>query len=244
MKLDFIKEKKELISVVLSGISVLFAVLICMKIISYFKISIRTQNIEDSVRTIITKDSTKTNDLDKYLGPTKEIANSLKKNNLFAPPQPKRNPITSVPCILGDEVFINNKWYKEGEMVQDAKIIAIEPTQVTIEWDGKTTVYRPLDAPGASPGPGERPPSMPGSTPPPPGPGTVPIPTPRAPMASSGPVESAPSRQESTQSATPSTVPIPPSLQGLPPGLAEERIKNEVQKMRLMIQEKSSAERN
>ncbi|MBN2591391.1 MAG: hypothetical protein JXA96_16115, partial [Sedimentisphaerales bacterium] len=54
--------------------------------------------------------------------------------------------------ILGNEAFINNKWYKEGDMVQDAKIVSIEPTQVTIEWDGKKTVLRPLGANVASNG--------------------------------------------------------------------------------------------
>ncbi len=76
-------------------------------------------------------------------------------------PPERRNPITEIRCILGDEVCINNKWYKEGEMCQDAKFLRIEPTQVTIEWDGKTTVFRPLDAPGVSPGPGENPPGPP-----------------------------------------------------------------------------------
>jgi hypothetical protein len=156
MKLDYIKEKKELISIALSGISVLFAVLIFIQIISYIKLSARAQDI---VQTIKARDSTKPDNLDKYLSPAKEMANSLKKSNLFAPPQEKRNPITEVRCILGNEVFINNKYYKEGEMCQDAKIVRIEPTQVTIEWDGKTTVLKPIDAAMASAGQGERPPS-------------------------------------------------------------------------------------
>jgi hypothetical protein len=198
--------------------------------------------MEDIVQTIIARDNTSSHDLDKYLSPTKEMANSLKKNNLFAPPQPKKNPITTVPCILGDEVFINNKWYKEGEMVQDAKIIAIEPTQVTIEWDGKRTVFNPLDAPGASPGPGERPPSGPTGIPPA-RPSMGPIPPPGAPGPQPGPGENVPSGPESTPPAIPSMVPIPPSLQELPPDQVQERIKNEMQKMRMMIQERSSAER-
>lgn len=165
MKLDYIKDNKALISVILSGISVLFAVLICMKIISHFKLSARTQNIEDMVQTILDKDKSKSEDLDKYLCLTKEMANSLKKNNLFAPPQPKRNPVTEVQCILGDEAFINNKWYKEGEMVQDAKILTIEPMKVTIEWDGKKSVLGPLDAKMASAEPSERAPSRPGNIP-------------------------------------------------------------------------------
>ncbi len=202
MKLEYIKEKKELISIALSGISVLFAVLIFMQIISYFKLSARAQDI---VQTIKARDSTKPDDLNKYLKKTKEDANNLKKNNLFAPPQEKKNPITEVRCILDNEVFINNKWYKEGEMVQDAKIVTIEPTQVTIEWDGKTTVYRPMDAAMASAGPSERAPSRTGSpqpgglsrgtTTPSPSSQRQPPPGPES-MPTSGPVMIAPPSQE------------------------------------------------
>lgn len=146
MKFDYLEEKKELISVILSGISILFAVLICMKIISYIRISVRVRNIEDMVQAMIAQDSNSPDDLEKYLCSTKEMANDLKKSNLFAPPQPKKNPVTQVGMILGDEAWINNKWYKEGDMIQDAKVVAIEPTQVTIEWDGKTKVLSPLGA--------------------------------------------------------------------------------------------------
>jgi hypothetical protein len=175
MTLDYIKEKKKIISIVLSGISVLFGVLIFMRIASYFKLSAQAQNIEDMVQTIIATDSNKPEDLSKYFKPGKEIADSLKKNNLFVKAPERKNPITEIRCILGNEVCINEKWYKEGEMVQDAKILKIEPAQVTIEWDGKTTVFKPLDAPMASPGQGERPPSGPGS-PPRGSPGMAPIP--------------------------------------------------------------------
>lgn len=157
MKFEHIKGQEKLFSITLSGISIVLAVLICMKIISYYKLSAKAQNIVDIADIILTQDTNKPGDMDKYLCSTKEIANDLKKSNLFAPPQPKHNPVTQIQCILGNEVFINNKWCKEGEMVQDAKIVKIEPTQVTIEWDGKTKVLSPLGAAIASDGPNERP---------------------------------------------------------------------------------------
>lgn len=243
MKLDYIKERKELISVVLSGISVLFAMLIFMRLASYFKLSARARDIKGIVQTIIARDNTRVDELNKYLSPTKEMAKSLKKSNLFTPPQEKKNPVNEVRCILGDEAFINNKWYKESEMVQDAKIVAIEPTQVTIEWDGKTKVFRPLDAPGVSSGPGERPPSGPGGTPPARS-STSPIPPPGVPGPQPGPVEGTPSGSGSVPPDIPSVIPIPPSLQGQLSDQVQERIKNEMQKMRLAIQEQNSAERD
>jgi hypothetical protein len=70
--------------------------------------------------------------------------------------------VNEVIGILGDEVLINNKWYKEGARVGDAKIVAIGPTKVTIEWNGKSKDFAPLDSKGSS-GPGgpkgRRPPS-------------------------------------------------------------------------------------
>jgi len=153
MKLDYENDKKELLSITLLVISVVFAVLICMKAISFVKLRARANHIENIAQTIKAKDSSSSEDIEKYLGPTKEMANNLKKRNLFAPPQPKTNPVTQIPCILGDEVFINNKWYKEGDMVQDAKIVSVEPTQVTIEWEGKKTVLQPLGAQVTSNGP-------------------------------------------------------------------------------------------
>ena len=161
MKLDFIKGQEKTISVASSGIAVLLAVLIGMKIVSYQKLSARADKVENTVQTIMTEDCNNTKDLDKYLGPTKEIADNLKKSNLFAPPPPKSNPVTQVPSIFGNEAFINNQWHKEGDMIQDAKIISIEPTQVTIEWDGQTTVFRPLGAEIASNGSSENEPPRP-----------------------------------------------------------------------------------
>jgi hypothetical protein len=160
MKLDFIKEKKEFASVALCGISVVLTVLIFVKIASYFRLSASAQDI---VQTIKARDNTKRGDPNKYLTPIKEMADNLKKSNLFAPPPEKRNPITEVRSILGNEAFINGSWYKQGAVVQDAKIVSIEPAQVTIEWNGQTTVYKPMDAAMASAGPGERPPSGPSS---------------------------------------------------------------------------------
>jgi hypothetical protein len=211
MKLDFIKEKKEFASVALFGISVVLTVLIFVKIASYFRLS---ANAQDIVQTIKARDNTKRGDPNKYLTPIKEMADNLKKSNLFAPPPEKRNPITEVRSILGNEAFINGSWYKQGSMVQDAKIVSIEPAQVTIEWNGQKTVYKPMDAAMASAGPGERPPSGPSSGPPSragvsstagqssPSRGTAAPPPPEQPpprpveMPSSGPVMITPSSQE------------------------------------------------
>ena len=98
-------------------------------------------------------------------------------------------------------------------MVQDAKIVAIEPAQVTIEWDGKTTVLRPIDAAMASPGGAER-----------------------TPPRTSGTQRGSPSMV--TVGAT-SQGQFPGNIQGQDGGA----MRGELQNMRSTLQDMSSAER-
>jgi hypothetical protein len=151
MKLDylnFLKEKKEVVSVVLLGVSALLAVLILIKVGSFFAASARAERL---VKKAIAQKNTDTKDIEKHLAKSKAIAEELKRENLFAPPPPKQNPIKEVWGIFGDEVLIKDKWYKVGDTVGDAKILAIGPTSVKIEWDGKEKVFAPIDAVVASP---------------------------------------------------------------------------------------------
>jgi hypothetical protein len=147
MKLDYLKEKKELVSVVLLGVSAFLAVLILVKITGFFTAPAKAELL---VKKAVAQNNTDANDMDKYFAKYKALANELKKNNLFAPPPPKQHPVKEVVGIFGDEVIIRGKLYKVGDKVGDAKIVAIEPTQVTIEWDGKKTTFAPFDAKGSS----------------------------------------------------------------------------------------------
>ena len=141
MNFDYLKEKKELVLITLLGVSLLLAVLILVKITGFFTASARAENL---VKRAVEQNNTDAMDTDKYFTKYKLLADALKKNNLFAPPPPKQHPVKEVPAIFGNEVLINNKWYKVGEMVEDAKIIAIEPTNVKIEWDGREKVFAPI----------------------------------------------------------------------------------------------------
>jgi len=97
-----------------------------------------------------------------YLDEAKKTAEALKKQNLFVKQPPKANPVKQVEGILGSEVLIGGKWYKVGDKIGDAKVISIEPTEVTIEWDGRQTSFAPMA--GTSTG-GPEPPRPPGSAP-------------------------------------------------------------------------------
>jgi hypothetical protein len=85
-------------------------------------------------------------------------AEALKKQNLFAPAPPRSHPVGQVSGILGNEVLIQGKWYKVGDKIQDAEIIAIESTLVRILWDGNETEFKPITSSGGGGGPEGGPP--------------------------------------------------------------------------------------
>ena len=145
--MDYLKEKKELVSVVLLCFSAVLAVSILVKVMGFFTASARAEKI---VTDAIEQNTEDANDIDKYFTKYKMLADALKKNNLFAPPAAKQHPVKEVLGIFGDEVIISGKLYKVGAKVGDATIVSIEATQVTIEWDGKKKTFSPMDAKSSS----------------------------------------------------------------------------------------------
>ncbi len=144
MKLEYLKEKKELFSIALLGVSALLAVLILNLVMDFFAVSARAENV---VKTALKQIDTDVQDVEQYFTKDREIAESLTKNNLFTPPASIEHPVKEVRAIFGNQVLINDRWYSEGQTVSgDAKIVAIEPTQVSIEWNGRQRFFRPIDA--------------------------------------------------------------------------------------------------
>jgi hypothetical protein len=157
MNLDYLREKKELIvnsaiaayfksqspSVLLLCVSAFLGILILVKVSGFF---VATARAETLVKQALANGKPDTKEMEKHLAKYREVADGLKKKNLFAPPPPKQHPVKEVSGIMGDEVLIEGKWYKVGDMVADAKIVAIEPARVRIEWDGNEKVFLPIDA--------------------------------------------------------------------------------------------------
>jgi hypothetical protein len=83
----------------------------------------------------------------------KGVADALKKKNLFAKQPPKEHPIKQIDGILGNEALIQNKWYKTGDKVGDARIVSIGATGVLVDWDGKKTTISPIAAAMSESGP-------------------------------------------------------------------------------------------
>ena len=81
----------------------------------------------------------------KYLAKFKEVADELKRKNIFAPPPPKPGwPVSSVQ-ILGHTAFINGDWRKVGDEIGGAKVLEIGPTYVKMVWEGKEKTFYPFD---------------------------------------------------------------------------------------------------
>ena len=147
MKLDYIKQRKELASVLLFGVSVFLAIVIFIEMAGCIMTSARAEKLAQDA---VSQSKPDPNEVETYFAKSREIADGLKKKNLFAPPPPKKHPVSQVSGILGDEVLIGDKWYKLGDKIGDAKIVAIEPTYVKIEWEGKEKVFAPISAAGTA----------------------------------------------------------------------------------------------
>lgn len=159
---DLVQNKRELVPAVLLAIAVLSGVLTVTKVTGFFIASARAERI---VKQATARSISDPNVVESYVAKSEPIAEDLKKENLFWP-TPKGHPVKAVLGIFGNEAYIDGKWYKVGDKVGDAKIVAIDAASVTTEWDGKKKIFYPIDAEG-SPAPGgpkprpERPASRP-----------------------------------------------------------------------------------
>lgn len=143
MRRDFLKKGQEYISVVLFAFAAVLAVCIFVRLIDFYVTKARAERL---VGQEATKSNLDPNEMDKFIARTKELAEELKKKNLFAPAPEQGHPVKAVTGIFGDEAFINGKWYKTGDKIADAEIISIEPTKVKIKWNGTVKSFAPIAA--------------------------------------------------------------------------------------------------
>jgi hypothetical protein len=143
MKLDKLKEKEGLISISLFWFSAALGILILVKLGGFFVSSASAVRLVDDA---LAQSKPDANDAKKYLAKFKEVADELKKKNMFAPPPPKPGwPVSSVQGILGHTAFINGDWRKVGDEIGGAKVLEIGPTYVKMVWEGKEKTFYPFD---------------------------------------------------------------------------------------------------
>lgn len=150
MKLDYLKGREHLVKYVLLGVAGVSVVVMLVKVVDYFVSSANAQSI---VEDVVSQGEPNEAAVREKLGGLRGIADALKKSNVFVPPPPRQHPVNVVLGIMGNEALIGDKWYKAGDTIGDAKIVAVEPTQVKIEWDGNTKYFAPLASADGSSGP-------------------------------------------------------------------------------------------
>jgi hypothetical protein len=156
MKSESVKDKTEPLTKILFAVAVLLGALTFLKIGFFVNSSKATMVGDQGIAGRAGAD-----DLKKLLAETKASAEEIKKKNLFVPVPAKQHPVSSVIGIMGNEALIGDKWYKVGDRVGEAKIVAIEPTKVRIAWDGQEKEFSPIE--GGSGGGRSDQPGPPGS---------------------------------------------------------------------------------
>jgi uncharacterized membrane protein YgcG len=144
MKIEFHRDKAKPLTKILFAVAVLLGALVFLKI-GFFVSSSNAMMVADQAD----PGKAGASDLKKVLAQTKASADAIKKNNLFVPVPAKQYPVSEVIGILGREVLIGDKWYKVGDSVGDAKIIAIEPTKVKVVWNGQEKEFSPIGSGGS-----------------------------------------------------------------------------------------------
>lgn len=139
-------KNRDRISSVLAAAAVLLGAWACAKVAGFYVQRAQMQGV-----LTVAQGERDPNRLKQSLGAAKKTADTLKQNNLFVKTPPKQHPVKQVDGILGSEAFIAGKWYKVGDKIADAKIVAIGATKVEIEWDGKKTDFSPIGAASAGP---------------------------------------------------------------------------------------------
>jgi hypothetical protein len=137
------ENKQRFLPIMLLGVAVFSGAAAVAKVTGHFMAVRKAENI---VVQAIAHSKSDPNAAETQVAKAKPLTDELKQNNLFSPPPPKENPVKDVLGIFGSEAFINGKWYKTGDSIADAKVVAIGPTSVTIEWDGKKTEFYPIQA--------------------------------------------------------------------------------------------------
>lgn len=146
MRMESHKKKANSAATVLLAVAALLGALVLYEVAEFL---MTTAQAELAVARATATDAP--NDVNAPLTEAKSTAEALKKDNLFVPPPPKQNPVKEVLGILGDEALINGKWYKAGDTVGEAKILAVESTKIKVSWNGQETEFAPLGAKGDGP---------------------------------------------------------------------------------------------
>jgi hypothetical protein len=142
MKTDFMKTR---VVYVARTLLILTAVLVCVMVAKVNAFVSNADSIPKRIEKAISQGSEDGGNLKELKAPYTEAANSLKKKNLFTPPTPeKKNPVSIIDAVLGNEALIKGKFYKAGDKIGDAQIISVSAKSVMIRWNDKEIAIHPF----------------------------------------------------------------------------------------------------
>jgi hypothetical protein len=145
MTTEFLRDKAKSLTRILLAVAALLGALVFLQVAGFFVSSSKAQMMAAEVD----PGCMGVDDLGKLRAATKASVEELRTKNLFVLAPARQHPVNEVIGILGNEVLINGKWYKTGESVGEAKIVAIEPTKVRIAWDGQEKEFSPIGSGGS-----------------------------------------------------------------------------------------------
>ncbi len=148
--------------------SVVLVVLTATKVSGFMTSSGR---ITKTVKTAKAQNGHDEETVKNLLAKGREVADELKKKNMFVPPPPKPKPPVCLG-IIGSSAIINGKQYKAGDKVGGAEIISVGTKEVVIKWDDKEMKLIPFAVNNATPA--SKKPASSGKSEKKPGPGSKP----------------------------------------------------------------------
>ena len=80
----------------------------------------------------------------QYLEDYQAAARELTQKNMFVPPPEGPAEPGDCTAIFGDEARIGDRWYKSGDRLGEAEVVAIGPTSVTLLWDCRRITRTPV----------------------------------------------------------------------------------------------------
>ena len=128
--------KKNKVFWILAVCLVFFAGLLGAKVIGFFITSASTDQLLEKSRVFEDINSKDYEIIDN----SAEMAEELKRNNLFMTEQQRQCPVQDIDAIMGKEALINGRWCKAGDQIEDAIILEVGASYAKVEWNGSVRI--------------------------------------------------------------------------------------------------------
>lgn len=142
MKTDFMKTRVVYVARTLLILTAVLGYVMVRKVNAFVS---DADSISERIEKAISQGSDDGGKLKELKAPYTEAANRLKKKSLFSPPvSKKKNPVSIIDAVLGNEALIKGKFYKAGDKIGDAQIISVSAKSVMILWNDKEISIHPF----------------------------------------------------------------------------------------------------